>query len=234
MKRMFAIMAILFVGGCFGYLAALYIRDAEAKTVRALNTTKVVKKSIPMRKLAGSAPVKVREIVPSYPPKRAPERPMKPVQIVAPTAQTKTVTTTDGQAIDEFTQSPGKNIDVSLEVQHFWAYSDGKLVYDGPVSASYGPTIPVDAPSIAHKTAHNHLGVFWIFDKKPRYRSKSYNVVRYNWQFFFQGHAFHACAHSDIGKLGTKASAGCIRLHPDTAEKLFTWTDIGTVVRVRE
>ena len=52
------------------------------------------------------------------------------------------------------------------------------------------------------------------------YRSKEYNNASMPYSiFFYRGYAIHGT--SAVKSLGTPASHGCIRLHPDNAKELF-------------
>nr|WP_320141950.1 L,D-transpeptidase [uncultured Cohaesibacter sp.] len=57
------------------------------------------------------------------------------------------------------------------------------------------------------------------------YRSKEYNNAPMPYSiFFYRGYAIHGT--SALKSLGTPASHGCIRLHPDNAKELFDLVEV--------
>jgi lipoprotein-anchoring transpeptidase ErfK/SrfK len=72
-------------------------------------------------------------------------------------------------------------------------------------------------------------GIFEIMAKKPMHRSKKYDNAPMPWmqQITPYGIALHA-GHNP----GRPASHGCIRLPSDFAKKLYTVTDVGTLVLI--
>ncbi len=85
---------------------------------------------------------------------------------------------------------------VDGEVLHEWNISSGRQGYSTPT----GTWRPL------------RMHTMW--------RSRAYNNAPMPHAIFFQGgYAFHAT--NAIGRLGSRASHGCIRLHPDNARALF-------------
>jgi lipoprotein-anchoring transpeptidase ErfK/SrfK len=85
---------------------------------------------------------------------------------------------------------------VDGEVLHEWNISSGRQGYSTPT----GTWRPL------------RMHTMW--------RSRTYENAPMPHAIFFQGgYAFHAT--SAIGRLGSRASHGCIRLHPDNARALF-------------
>jgi len=84
---------------------------------------------------------------------------------------------------------------------------DGRIVGDWPVStARAGKVTPV--------------GLFAPVTLKEMHYSTLYNNAPMPWSVFFYGnYAIHGT--DQVDKLGSPASAGCVRLHPDNAEVLF-------------
>lgn len=86
---------------------------------------------------------------------------------------------------------------VNGEVVHRWNVSSGREGYSTPT----GTWRPLRMHTMWH--------------------SRTYNMAEMPHAIFFQGgYAFHAT--NAIGRLGTRASHGCIRLHPDHARALFS------------
>ena len=109
------------------------------------------------------------------------------------------------------------------------ANNDLALLYDWPVSTG------------RERVEHNDRGVqlssftptgYYKLDPKRFYRRHTSAEWRQQMPFamFFDwvqrgtptGLAIHAATGSDIAALGTRASAGCVRLAPDAAQRLFT------------
>ncbi len=102
---------------------------------------------------------------------------------------------------------------VSKKDQRLYLYLDGKLV----------DTFKVSTGDKRHETPN--------FDMQPmgpifqKYTSKKYPGGNYNGLgnmpyvvFVRGGYALHGTTRGNIPKLGTKASHGCVRLHPDNAK----------------
>ncbi len=118
--------------------------------------------------------------------------------------------------------------------QHMYVYqrdpASGRLslVYDWPVST--GREKRERTPSGRKTYTHTPEGIFKLdynrFHKV--WRSRAWNADM-PWTMFLDytedggptGLAVHAAGRGKIAQLGTRASGGCIRLHPDNAETLF-------------
>lgn len=96
---------------------------------------------------------------------------------------------------------------VSISTQTMTVIQGGKVIYSWKVStARRGKVTPVGSWT-AKWLSRNH-------------RSSRYNNAPMPYAIFYNGHyAVHGT--DQIGRLGTPASAGCIRLHPQNAAKLF-------------
>jgi lipoprotein-anchoring transpeptidase ErfK/SrfK len=99
---------------------------------------------------------------------------------------------------------------VHLSSQTMVVQKDGQKIAEWPVStARRGKITPTGAYT-------------------PEYLSRYYKSSRYNnapmpYSIFFHGHyAVHGT--DQISRLGRPASAGCVRLHPENAAKLFEMT----------
>ena len=99
---------------------------------------------------------------------------------------------------------------VSLSNQTMTVIHRGRVIHTWKVStARRGKVTPVGSWS-AKWLSRNH-------------RSSRYNNAPMPYSIFYNGHyAVHGT--DQISRLGSPASAGCIRLHPDNARKLFTLT----------
>lgn len=106
--------------------------------------------------------------------------------------------------------------DVSKKDQRLYLYVEGELV----------DTFKVSSGDRKHETPH--------MDRRPsgpqfqKYTSKKYPGGNYSglgnmpYVLFVQGgYGLHGTTIGNIKRLGTKASHGCIRLHPDNAKILF-------------
>ena len=63
-------------------------------------------------------------------------------------------------------------------------------------------------------------GLYHVQSMKRMHYSTLYNNAPMPWSMFFAGNfAIHGT--NQISRLGTPASAGCVRLHPDDAETLY-------------
>lgn len=96
---------------------------------------------------------------------------------------------------------------VSLSEQRMRVFLDGQAVHSWPVStARAGKFTP--------------LGEFTVQSMKRMHRSSLYNNAPMPWSIFFSGNfAIHGT--DQVSRLGTPASAGCVRLHPDDAQTLY-------------
>jgi lipoprotein-anchoring transpeptidase ErfK/SrfK len=99
---------------------------------------------------------------------------------------------------------------VSLSNQTMTVIHRGRVIHNWKVStARRGKVTPVGTWT-AKWLSRNH-------------RSSRYNNAPMPYSIFYNGnYAVHGT--DQISRLGTPASAGCIRLHPDNAAKLFSLT----------
>jgi lipoprotein-anchoring transpeptidase ErfK/SrfK len=97
---------------------------------------------------------------------------------------------------------------VDLSDQKMYVYVDEKLEHVFPISSGRG----------SYHTPTGQWKAAWL----SRYhRSKKYNNAPMPYSvFFYRGYAVHGT--TDIKHLGSPASHGCIRLHPDNAKIFFT------------
>lgn len=99
-------------------------------------------------------------------------------------------------------------VDVSEQVMR--VYKNGKQIYKWPVSTARKGKITPRGAWRAQFLSKNH-------------KSSLYNNAPMPHSIFFRGnYAIHGT--NDISRLGRPASAGCIRLHPGNAAKLFAMT----------
>lgn len=96
---------------------------------------------------------------------------------------------------------------VDISEQKMVVEVDGEGVYTWDVStARAGKETP--------------LGIYDVEWLSAKHRSSLYNNAPMPWAIFYDGdYAIHGT--TQISKLGSPASAGCVRLHPDNAKKLF-------------
>lgn len=119
-----------------------------------------------------------------------------------------------------------KRIVVSLKEQYLEAYEDGRRIYRFPcmTGAEDHPTDP---------------GVYKIFRKHEKYRSRAYDADMNYAMFFSQdGKAIHQY-HGPFtltrfmkGMSDWFGSHGCVRLEESDARKLFDWAPKGTTVHI--
>lgn len=115
-------------------------------------------------------------------------------------------------------------IEVSISNQSMQVFRNGRLLHEWPVStARPGKVTPTGAWE-AQWLSRNH-------------RSSLYNNAPMPYSIFYNGN-FAVHGTDQINRLGSPASAGCIRLHPDNAQVLFSMVqDVGlsrTIVSVSE
>ena len=96
---------------------------------------------------------------------------------------------------------------VSIEKQTMQVFENGKLTYVWPVSTARSDKI----------TPKGSWTAKWL---SQYHKSSRYNNAPMPYSIFYNGD-FAVHGTDQIGKLGTPASAGCIRLHPQNAEILF-------------
>jgi lipoprotein-anchoring transpeptidase ErfK/SrfK len=126
----------------------------------------------------------------------------------------------------------GRWIDIDLAQQTLVAYDGDRPVFATLVSAGIGhPGTPIATPPGEHQIVTKlaradmdnleHTGVVpYKYEAVP------------NVQYFEGSKALHGTLWHD--RFGQPASHGCINLSPADAERLFAFTVVGTVVRVRE
>ncbi|WP_417719366.1 L,D-transpeptidase [Salipiger sp.] len=96
---------------------------------------------------------------------------------------------------------------VDISDQTMTVIYNGKVAYSWPVStARKGKWTPRGAFTAQHLSRHH--------------KSSLYDNAPMPYSIFFRGnYAIHGT--NQIGRLGRPASAGCVRLHPDHAARLF-------------
>jgi lipoprotein-anchoring transpeptidase ErfK/SrfK len=96
---------------------------------------------------------------------------------------------------------------IDLSDQEMTVFIDGEYSYVWPVStARAGKFTPI--------------GLYHVQAMKRMHYSTLYNNAPMPHSLFFSGNfAIHGTTQTD--RLGTPASAGCVRLHPDNAETLY-------------
>jgi lipoprotein-anchoring transpeptidase ErfK/SrfK len=101
----------------------------------------------------------------------------------------------------------GVVVRVSKATQTMYVYVDGYLEHAWPVSTAKGG---YNTPS----------GVYQPTSLDAYHRSSKYNNAPMPYSIFFHGgYAIHGSY--DVGRLGSPASHGCIRLHPQHASELY-------------
>jgi lipoprotein-anchoring transpeptidase ErfK/SrfK len=97
---------------------------------------------------------------------------------------------------------------VDKSSQTMTVYHHGKVIGHWPVSTARAGKV---TPS----------GTWTAKSMKRYHRSSRYNNAPMPYSIFYSGHfAIHGT--NQVKKLGRPASAGCIRLHPNNAAKLFS------------
>jgi len=96
---------------------------------------------------------------------------------------------------------------VDISQQKMRVYQNGRLKYTWPVST-------------ARKGKVTPTGTWYAKWLSKNHRSSRYNNAPMPHAIFYSGNfAIHGT--NQIRRLGRPASAGCIRLHPDNARRLF-------------
>jgi len=96
---------------------------------------------------------------------------------------------------------------VIVEEQKMHVFHGGKLIHEWPVSTARTGKITPRGQWTAQWLSRNH-------------KSSRYNNAPMPYAIFYDGHyAVHGT--DQISMLGSPASAGCVRLHPDNARVLF-------------
>ena len=96
---------------------------------------------------------------------------------------------------------------IDLSDQRMAVFHQGEALYDWPVStARSGKVTPT--------------GLFVPEALERFHRSTLYHNAPMPWSIFFSGnYAIHGT--TEVARLGSPASAGCVRLHPDDAQVLW-------------
>ena len=124
----------------------------------------------------------------------------------------------------------GRYLEVNLSLQHLWAYDDGNVVFDSPITSG--------ATGAGFPTVQ---GLFSIYSKEQnRYLNGrplgyNYNVFVKYWMPFHQDYGLHdASWRSTYGgpDYYYNGSHGCVNLPEATAAWIYGWTVIGTPVWV--
>lgn len=98
-------------------------------------------------------------------------------------------------------------IRVSLSEQLIRVHHEGRLLFTWPVSTARAPKVTPVGRYVPQALSPNH-------------RSRLYGNAPMPWSIFFRGnYAIHGT--TELRKLGSPASHGCVRLHPDNAKVLF-------------
>jgi lipoprotein-anchoring transpeptidase ErfK/SrfK len=96
---------------------------------------------------------------------------------------------------------------VDISEQRMVLEVDGEALHEWPVST-------------ARPGKETPTGVFDVEWLSAKHRSSLYNNAPMPWSIFYDGdYAIHGT--TDVAALGTPASAGCVRLHPENAKILF-------------
>ncbi len=83
-----------------------------------------------------------------------------------------------------------------------------------------GDPLHVWPVSTARAGKFTPVGLYSVQSMKRMHYSSLYNNAPMPWSIFFSGNfAIHGT--DQIARLGTPASAGCVRMHPDNAETLY-------------
>lgn len=121
---------------------------------------------------------------------------------------------------------PGKYIEVNLSEQELYTFEGTNLV--GSYKVSTGKwSMPTPT------------GEYSINNKDPRAYSQEYNLYMPYWMAFIGSkYGIHELPEWADGRkegeahLGTPVSHGCIRLGRGSAETVYNWTEIGTIVYI--
>ena len=96
---------------------------------------------------------------------------------------------------------------VSISRQEMDVYHEGRKLFTWAVSTAKAPKITPTGSWTPEFLSRNH-------------RSSRYNNAPMPWAIFYSGHyAIHGT--DQIKRLGSPASKGCVRRHPDHAKVLF-------------
>ncbi len=134
-----------------------------------------------------------------------------------------------------------KRIVVDLSDQYLWAFENGQLVYEWPISSGIA-------------SAPTATGVFQILSHAEKARGSSYTLCDANtcgqWVMnWFMGiyeavpglmNGFHGAVELPSGRylgdgqVGRPFTFGCIMSQDDNAYKLYTWAEEGVIVEIRQ
>jgi len=108
---------------------------------------------------------------------------------------------------------------IDLSAQQMHVYEAGRPLYDWPVStARAGKCTPT--------------GVYTPEWMTPFHRSTLYHDAPMPWSIFFRGnYAIHGT--DQVARLGSPASAGCVRLEPANAEILYRMVEAAGLSQTR-
>ncbi len=108
---------------------------------------------------------------------------------------------------------------VSISEQKMTVIQNGRVIHRWDVSTARRGKVTPTGQWSAKWLSRNH-------------RSSRYNNAPMPYAIFYNGHyAVHGT--DQVGRLGSPASAGCIRLHPGNAAKLFALTQSVGLKNVR-
>ncbi|MCO5142143.1 MAG: L,D-transpeptidase [Oligoflexia bacterium] len=107
---------------------------------------------------------------------------------------------------------------VDKSQQRQWVYVDGSL-YDS-WAVSTGTEKRKCAPSRCYR-AGTPTGEWTPYAMYAKYTSRLWNARMDRAIFITGGIALHATYGENISMLGRRASGGCVRQHPDNADRLF-------------
>ncbi len=118
----------------------------------------------------------------------------------------------------------GKLIEVSIDRQELTAWKNGRVVM----------SLDISSGRLGSETPR---GSYRVTGKLERGYSRIYDVEM-PWMLAFHGNftihqvtpARDGIGWNDRDKLGTPASAGCVRVDVDDAERLYQWAPVGTPV----
>jgi len=122
--------------------------------------------------------------------------------------------------------SAGKWIDIDLATQRLSAYEGASLVMSAPVSTGTGE----------HPTPAGTYGITAKHEKKSMTGGAGTAEGRYwfpavPWvMYFHESYALHGAYWHD--KFGTQVSHGCVNVPLKAAKWLYTWTPVGTPLRI--
>jgi tetratricopeptide (TPR) repeat protein len=133
------------------------------------------------------------------------------------------------QHLDRVNYLLSKKIEIDISKQRLYAYKDGKLVFNWPVSTGL-------------RGRDTATGRYQVLDKIPMAYSRVWRLKMPYWLgiYWVQGiengiHALPIRPNGSVmwgGLLGQRASYGCVILSKANAKKLYNWADIGTQVHI--